>query len=486
MTTVALNIALAVGKTIRSFQSGRNAAGERASNAYIEPYRVERSGGRQGENDRGPSVHGGRPAVCRPLQPFTGIGPDERAAVLRFLDGGRPLSGFHGSPQPTFFGGPEVLAFEAAWREHFGVAHAVSVNSATSALIAAMGAIGIGPGDEVIVSPYTMTATAVAPLFYGGIPVFADIDPDYFCLDPASVERAITPMTRAIIAVNLFGHPAELTRLRAIADGAGLYLVEDNAQAVLAEENGRRAGTVGHIGIYSLNVHKHIQTGEGGVLVTDDAELAQAAAAHPKSWRERHRLARGQGPHRHVGFNFRMAELTAAVASAQLARVDRAGGAGGVDCQTPDSRDADLPGLTPPAVRPGCRHNYYIWSMKLDAATLGTSRALFSQGIDRGRFSQCRRLCPPDLSHSDVPAAHRHRRHGFPFTLRDRRYPPGLCPVAEAMHSSEMLQFQPVSWDVDDDQVDMLIEAIRKVHAMRQRWMARLNNSMIDRKGAFS
>src|SRR4051812_291042 len=184
------------------------------------------------------AIHGGAPAVSRPLKPFSGIGARERDAVLKFFDRGTPLSGFHGSAQPTFFGGPEVRAFEAAWCKRFGVTHAVSVNSATSALIAAMGAIGIGPGDEVITSPYTMTATAVAPLFYGGIPVFADIDADYFCLDIASVERAITPRTKAILAVNIFGHPAELKKMRALADARGLYLVEDNAQAVLAEEDG--------------------------------------------------------------------------------------------------------------------------------------------------------------------------------------------------------------------------------------------------------
>ena len=167
------------------------------------------------------AIYGGSPAVRRPLKPFSGIGTRERNAVLGFFDRGTALSGFHGSAQPTFFGGPEVKAFEAAWCKRFGVAHAVSVNSATSALIAAMGAIGIGPGDEVITSPYTMTATAIAPLFYGGIPVFADIELDYFCLDIAAVERAITPRTRAILAVNIFGHPAELGKLRALADARG-------------------------------------------------------------------------------------------------------------------------------------------------------------------------------------------------------------------------------------------------------------------------
>ena len=411
------------------------------------------------------AILGGRPAVRRPLQPFSSIGPDEREAVLRFLDGGGSLSGFHGSAQPTFFGGPEVRAFESAWCDYFGVAHAVSVNSATSALIAAMGAVAIGPGDEVIVPPTTMTSTAIAPLFYGGIPVFADIDPDYFCLDPASVERTITPMTRAIIAVNLFGHPAALARLREIADRHGIYLVEDNAQAVLAEENGRRAGTIGHIGIYSLNVHKHIQTGEGGVLVTADAELAK-----------RLQLIRNHGENvvdwlnvkdltDIVGFNFRMTELTAAVARAQLAHVEPLVERVESIAQRLTAGIANLPGLTPPAVRSGCRHNYYMWSMKFDADTIGTSRALFSRALAAEGFPNAEGYVRPIYL---IPMFQQRIAIGgnsFPFTLRDRHYPPGLCPVAEAMHSRELLQFQPVSWLVEDDQVDMLIDAIRKVHA---------------------
>ena len=120
----------------------------------------------------------------------------------------------------------------------------------------------------------TMSATAMAPLIYGGIPVFVDIEPDYFCLDLKKVEESITTKTKAILAVDLFGHPAELASLKALADEKNIYLIEDAAQAPLASENGLLAGCIGHIGVYSLNCHKHIQTGEGGVCVTSDDELA--------------------------------------------------------------------------------------------------------------------------------------------------------------------------------------------------------------------
>jgi perosamine synthetase len=410
------------------------------------------------------AINGGPPAVGRPLKPFIGIGPRERETVLRFLDGGTPLSGFHGSAQPTFFGGQEVRRFEAAWSERFGVSHAVSVNSATSALIAAMGAIGIGPGDEVITSPYTMTATAMSPLFYGGIPVFADIDPDYFCLDVESVERLITPRTRAIIAVNIFGHPAELAKLRALADARGLYLVEDNAQAVLAEEAGRLAGTIGHIGIYSLNIHKHIQTGEGGVCVTNDDRLAlrlQLIRNHGENVTE---WLKVEDLTNVVGFNFRMPELSAAIGTVQLDRLDELVDRAESIARRLSEGTSNLSGFSVPAVRSGCRHNYFMWSAKVDPEQLGVSRDAFSKALTAEGVPNAQGYVEPIYRLPMFKKRIAIGSSGFPFNLSDRTYPNGLCPVAEAMRDTHLLQFQPVSWDADDEQVDMIIEAIHKVH----------------------
>lgn len=160
--------------------------------------------------------------MSAPLPAYSTLGEEEVQAVVDVMRSGC-LSGFYGSWGEQFMGGPVVQRFEAGWAARFGVAHAVSMNSATSGLYAAMGAIGLQPGDEVIVPPYTMSATALAPLVYGGIPVFADIEPDMFCLDPAAVRAALSSRTRAILAVNLFGHPARLAELRAIADEHDLY-----------------------------------------------------------------------------------------------------------------------------------------------------------------------------------------------------------------------------------------------------------------------
>ena len=175
---------------------------------------------------------GGAPVLDRPLPPYKSVGEAEEKAVVEVVRSGC-LSGFYGSWGARFLGGPKVRALEAAWAERFGVRYAVTVNANTSGLFAAMGAVGVGPGDEVIVPPFTMSATVVAPLVYGAVPVFADIEDETFGLDPEAVRAAITPRTKAILAVNLFGHAARLTELRRVADEHGLFLVEDNAQGPL-------------------------------------------------------------------------------------------------------------------------------------------------------------------------------------------------------------------------------------------------------------
>src|SRR5258705_13001728 len=192
--------------------------------------------------------------------------------VQEAADDHSPLSGYLGSKS---FGGTWCTVLEAAWRERFGVKHAIAVNSATSGLLAACMAVGIEHNDEVIVSPYTMSATAAAPKILGAKIVFADIEDETFCIDPVEVSNAITPMTKAVIATNLFGHPAHLHELREICDNRGVWLIEDNAQAIFAKQDGVYTGTIGHIGVFSLNVHKHLQVGEGGVCVTNNSDLAK-------------------------------------------------------------------------------------------------------------------------------------------------------------------------------------------------------------------
>lgn len=412
------------------------------------------------------AIHGGTPVLNSPLAPYPSIGPDEEAAVVRVMRSGQ-LSGFYGSQGPMFLGGTEVRAFEQEWAARFDVPFAVSVNSATSGLFAAMGAVGVGPGDEVIVPPTTMSATAMAPLVYGAIPVFADIEDSTFCLDPARVRERITPRTRAIIAVNLFGHPARLSELRQIADEHGLLLIEDNAQGPLATENGRYAGTIGHIGVFSLNYHKHIHTGEGGMCVTTDARLA-----------ERLQLIRNHGENlaeplaiddlsNLYGFNYRMTELSAAVGRSQIAAADAHVERREKIARHLTSVARDLDGLRPPDLRPGCRHVYYVWTLRYDEQVMGVSRDLFSRALAAEGFPNfvgyTRPLYHLPLFQKRIAMG----RGGFPFSQSDVRYDGVLCPVAERLWKHEFLSFETCAYDLDKCAVELLSEALIKVHTHR-------------------
>lgn len=409
---------------------------------------------------------GGKPVIAEPLAPYPSMGEAEEQAVLEVVRSGC-LSGFFGSPGPEFLGGPRVRAFEEAWAERYKVKHAVSMNSATSGLIAAMGAIGLSPGDEVIVPPWTMSATAMAPLIYGGIPVFADIEDETFCIDPDAVAAAVGPKTKAILAVNLFGHPASLAKLRAIADDNGLSLIEDSAQAPLADEDGRLAGTVGDIGVYSLNFHKHIHAGEGGVCVTDDDGLAM-----------RLRMIRNHGENvtdelaggdiaNMVGMNLRMTELSAAVGLAQFKDIERHVEARERLAQALSEGTRDLDGWTVPAVREGCRHNYYVWMVRYDKEKTGIDRNLFSKALAAEGFPHATGYVAPLYRLALFQQRKALGRDGFPFTLTDRTYEGALCPITERLYEAEAVLFEPCAYGAGDEVSGKMIEAIRKVHDNR-------------------
>ena len=377
------------------------------------------------------------------------------------------LSGFYGSWREEFYGGPRVRAFEEAWCERFGVKHTVSVNSNTSGLMAAMGAVGVSPGDEVIVPPTTMSATAMAPLIYGGIPVFADLDPETFCLDVESVKANITDKTRAVLVVNLFGHPAPLHDLRDLCDERGIYLVEDNARAILATEHGRMAGTIGHIGVFSLNRHKHIHTGEGGMCATDDDRLAERlqmirnhaeAVAEPAGARDLANL---------VGFNFRMTEMSAAVGLAQLEDVGRHVKRRRIIARHLSDELAGHPGLRVPTVRGGCTHSYYLWVLRFDEDAVGVSRTTFVRALNAEGFpcqeGYIRPLYSLPLFRERIAIG----RDGFPFNLTERQYRPGLCPSAERLYREELIWFETCAYDLNEDLRGLLVEAFRKIYAHR-------------------
>ncbi|MGE3626557.1 MAG: DegT/DnrJ/EryC1/StrS family aminotransferase [Hyphomicrobiales bacterium] len=410
---------------------------------------------------------GGEPHVASALKPYRSVGEGEIAAVNEVMRSGC-LSGFFGSWESGFYGGPKIREFEAAWGERYGSKHTVSINSNTSGLHASVGAVGVGPGDEVIVAATSMSATAMAPLVYGGIPVFADLDPDTFCIDVKSVEANLTKRTRCVIAVNLFGHPAPLHELRELCDRKGIHLIEDNAQGIVSTERGKPCGTIGHIGVFSLNYHKHIHTGEGGMCTTDSDELAQ-----------RLRLIRNHaeavvGPAgvtdltNMVGFNLRMTELSAAVGLVQLGDIERHANARLLIGEGLTESLAGLPGITPPKVREDCTHSYYLWAARYDSATVGVSRETFVRALCAEGAPWYAGYVPPmyllPLFRNRVAIG----RDGFPFTLTDRQYNPGLCPVAERLYRNELIWFECCAHDIGHGLLDEIVGAFHKVYEGRE------------------
>lgn len=325
---------------------------------------------------------GGKPVRTRPFPPHITVGKEEKEAVARVIDSGI-LSRYLGCEHEQFMGGTEVQALEKEWAEYYGVRHAVAVNSATSGIIAAIGAIGIQPGDEVIVTPWSMCISATAPLFYGGTPIFADIEPQYFCLDPQDIAQKITPRTKAILAVDIFGQPYDAKAINALAKEHGLFVIEDCAQAPGATLQNKPAGTLGDIGIFSLNYHKHIHCGEGGVIVTNDDNLAerlQLIRNHAEAVIENRAITNLTNMR---GYNFRMTELEAAVARCQLKKLRGLNEIRLHNVRYLEKGLQDIPCLKAAQIRPDATHVYYTHPNIFNEQIAGVSARHFIEALSK-------------------------------------------------------------------------------------------------------
>lgn len=412
------------------------------------------------------ALFGGPKSIDMKFRRYNPIGVEEVQAATKVLEGG-VLSQFLGTWSEDFFGGVKVKEFERKCEAYFGVKHAVTVNSWTSGLIAAVGAIGIEPGDEVIVTPWTMCATATAILHWNAIPVFADIEPETFNLDPASVEANITPYTKAIMAVDIFGHPADMDALLDIAERHSLKVITDTAQAPGTYYKGKVTGTLAHVGGYSLNYHKHIHTGEGGIIVTNDDEIA-----------DRLRLIRNHAEavvgnkgvmdlRNMVGHNFRLGEIECAIGIEQLKKLK------GFVASRQHAADRltqalqGLSGLRTPVVKPDCTHAYYMYPIVLDIEQLGVSRSRIIQALEAegipglaGGYANLHLL--PMYQQKMAYGS-----KGFPWTSdichRDVSYEKGICPTAEKLHEFTYLSFSICMYDLSDQEIDLIGRAFKKV-----------------------
>ncbi|MEN6519417.1 MAG: DegT/DnrJ/EryC1/StrS family aminotransferase [Methanospirillum sp.] len=268
------------------------------------------------------------------------LGDEEIAAVADVIRSGMIASG------------PKVAEFERAFAEYCGAKYAIATSNGTTSLHAGMLAAGIGPGDEVIVPAFTFFATASTVSMCGARPVFADVDRRTFTLDPASVLEAITPRTKAVMGVHLFGQPFDVDALGEICADQKLLLFEDAAQAHGAEHRGRRVGSLGTFGSFSFYPTKNMTTGEGGMVTTNDPEVAR---------RTRLFVNHGQSEkylHTVIGYNFRMTDIGAAIGLVQLGKLEGYNARRIAAARYYDAH-LDAPGLVTPAASPAVRHVYH-------------------------------------------------------------------------------------------------------------------------------
>jgi perosamine synthetase len=354
------------------------------------------------------------------------IGEREEELVLEVLRSGRLSMG------------PAIERFEELFAERVGAPHAVAVTSGTAGLHLLCHGLGLGPGDEVITSPISFVSTANCFILEGAAPVFADVDPRTLNLDPAAVEAAITPRTRAIVAVDMYGYPCELDELRAIAERHGLALIADSCEALGAEYKGRVVGSQGVPAAFGFYPNKQVTTGEGGVVTThsdDEALLLRSLRNQGRSYESR------WFHHVRVGFNYRFTDLQAAVGIAQLEKLDeiltlRAAAAerygellAAVDVELPLGDDADH------------HRSWFVYPVRVPAELEleAVLERLAAEGVEAGHYVPCVHLQP-----------YMRERYGFAE---------GMCPVAEDAGARSVAL--PFFTGIEPEDQERVVEALR-------------------------
>ena len=357
--------------------------------------------------------------------------------------------------------GPMVGEFEAAFARTVGAPDAVAVSNGTAALHAAIFALGIGPGDEVIVPPMTFAASANAVVYQGGTPVFADVDADTLLLDPAKVAAKITPRTKAIVAVDYAGQPCDYDALRRVVasrpDIKSIPLVADACHALGARDRDRPVGTIAGLSVFSLHPVKHVTTGEGGVITTANPAFAS-----------RMRMFRNQGitvDHQQrgaqaswvyeiveLGYNYRLTDIQCALGISQLGKLGASVARRRAIAAEYDRAFASLSTVRPLAVRADAQHAYHLYVVRLNLARLAADRATIFSALRREGIG---------VNVHYIPV------HLHPFYRRRFGCGPGLCPIAEAAYEEILTLPMFPAMTVRD--VQDVIEAMIKVSAAFRR-----------------
>jgi dTDP-4-amino-4,6-dideoxygalactose transaminase len=327
------------------------------------------------------ALFGGKPVRKTPFPLWPIIGQEEIDAVVGVLRSGH-LSTFAAPPSEFFLGGTKIREFENNFSKYHGVKYAIAVNSATAGLHIALASAGIGPGDEVIVTPYSFTSSASSILMHNAIPVFADVDPLTFNIDPNEIEKVVNSRTKAIIVVHLLGNPAEMGKIMDIAKRHNLVVIEDCAQAIGAEYHGRLVGTIGDFGVFSFQESKNIATGEGGMVITNNDEFAEKCRLFRNHGET---IASGSTKRSYVstsiGWNYRMTEIEAAIGNEQLKKLNEFNDIRIENAHYLNSKLSSIDGLKLPVERANTKHVYHIYGLIYDSQKIGIKRDDFVEAL---------------------------------------------------------------------------------------------------------
>jgi len=355
--------------------------------------------------------------------------------------------------------GPRVGEFEAAVARVAGAGHAVAISNGTAALHAAMFALGIGPGDEVIVPPMTFAASANAAVYQGATPVFADVDPDTLLLDPARAAEKVTSRTRAIVAVDYGGQPCDYDALRRVVREANrdIGIVADACHAIGAADAGRPVGSLGDLTVFSFHPVKHITTGEGGAIATGDAALAERMRRfrnHGITVEHRDRNARASWQYEIVelGYNYRLTDIQCALGLSQLLKLPARIARRQAIAAEYRAAFASLPEVRPLGIRPDVSHAYHLFVVRFDLSKLACDRAAVFAALRREGIG---------VNVHYIPV------HYHPYYRNRFGTGPGLCPIAEAAYE-EIVTLPLFATMTDGDAQDVIGAVVKVVDAYRR------------------
>lgn len=413
------------------------------------------------------AIDGGEPIIKTTFPRYNTIGNEEIQAANRVLESGK-LSGFIGAEGEGFNGGEEVKNLEKEVEDFFKVKHCISVNSWTSGLISAVGSIGVEPGEEIIVTPWTMVASATAILHWNAIPVFVDIDEKSFNIDPSKIENAITERTKAILYADIFGQSGNIEEIMEIARKYNLKVISDTAQSPGALYKGQFAGTLSDIGGFSLNYHKHIHCGEGGLVVTNNDNLAKKV-----------RLIRNHGEavikseipeylSNIIGHNFRLGEIEAAIAREQLKKLSNYVQSRQQAAKRLRNGLQNLNGMRLPIISKGCTHVYYVFGIVLTDKSLYEKRekiahALKAEGVPALGIGYQNIHLNPMFRQRIAYGTNSFPWKGLTKGDSTVSYKDGICPKAERLHKKTFLGIGLCHHLYTNEEVDLIIDCFHKV-----------------------